>query len=319
MGMLDALMIGATSGAGAGIADAASQYGHFANMQVLENSRANMDVEKAARIEETKLQLADAERQKMAATVGGRAADIAAQQQQNILNQYDPADVDANGQPTGTSSPVTRDDLSPEDQARFDAINPNNPDIRRQAGVDTGYIDPATDAGLANRQELMQLRMDTWRDNMQAKLDAAAAKNETSLAIAKMMSDVKGMHSGERMMLMQGYNADERAETQQITQLQKELDTAISPMNMALIGKDPDKLSAHKDHVTNLQSQLADHQQALSNVRLMRNAVARAMFGGRLPSTPDAVSGNGQPAAPAASPASGSGTLTWDPSTGSFK
>ena len=52
MGMLDALMVGAASGAGAGLADAGAQYGKLTAEQILENQQANLEVQKAQRIAE---------------------------------------------------------------------------------------------------------------------------------------------------------------------------------------------------------------------------------------------------------------------------
>ena len=52
MGILDAMLIGATSGAGAGLADAGAQYGKLTAQQILENQQANLEVQKAQRIAE---------------------------------------------------------------------------------------------------------------------------------------------------------------------------------------------------------------------------------------------------------------------------
>ncbi|MDE1943543.1 MAG: hypothetical protein KGI47_10445, partial [Betaproteobacteria bacterium] len=61
MGMLDALMVGAASGAGNGIAGAASEYGKFSELQALDDARANLEVEKARRIQENTIAATNAD------------------------------------------------------------------------------------------------------------------------------------------------------------------------------------------------------------------------------------------------------------------
>ena len=104
MGMLDALMVGAASGAGAGLADAGAQYGKLTAEQILENQRANMEVEKARRIQEDTIAATNADQANTGQIYNKAFQDAAGFAPGSLPSQGMPAVVSADGTPTSPST-----------------------------------------------------------------------------------------------------------------------------------------------------------------------------------------------------------------------
>ncbi len=282
------IIAGALGGLAGAAGDIAQNTIDMRNKATLAQQMAEIDVEKARRIEEMKVASENAQRQAMVDRIGSARQGVV----DDAVNRKFGGPMDAaNGGPATDNQLAAAQAQRNQYAQQVDA----SPDTYTQAAIRSGDIDPKTAATLTNRYEMAQMKAD-WEKQ---RIGDLQAYHQGMLDIRQQLADAKSSNdqTGRLMAqtLLTNTHGDLESTRKEYNDVSNELVAAKKDKKEALMQR-LDALRSRIDMLRGREDQLTTYMLGGLNARGMGS-------GGGSPAPAPAASAPAPAAKPAAAPA----------------